>query len=234
MTLDSKDFQDRNVVVTGGGGALGVAVCEALAARGARLHVPAFDDEDRERLAPLIDAGARVETAVDLSEEAAVDQFYDGVEGSLWASVHIAGGFVFGPLAEASVADLERMVSMNLRTAWLCCRAAVRRMSDGGRIVNVTAKPALVPSAKVVTYAATKAAVAALTTGLAEEVADAGIWVNAVAPSIMDTPANRSAMPDADHDAWPTVADVAATVAFLASPTNAVSRGAIVPVYGRS
>lgn len=228
------DFQDLHVVITGGGGALGVAVCEALASRGARLHVPAFGEQDRERLAAFIEKGARVETGIDLTDESAVDAFYDGVEGPLWGSIHLAGGFVFGPLAEASVADLDRMVGMNLRTAWLCSRAAVRRMSHGGRIVNVAAKPALVPSANVVTYAATKAAVTALTTGLSEELADQGIWVNAIAPSIMDTPANRSAMPDADHDAWPTVTDVAATIAFLASPTNAVSRGAIVPVYGKS
>lgn len=220
-------------MVTGGGGALGVAVCEALASRGARLHVPAHGPSDRERLAPMIERGARVETGVDLTDEAAVDAFYDGVEGSLWASVHLAGGFVFGKLAEASVADLEKMVALNLRTTWLCCRAAARRMSGGGRIVNVAAKPALVPSAQVVTYAATKAAVAALTTGLAEELAGEGIWVNAIAPSTMDTPANRASMPDADHEAWPKVAEVAATVAFLASPANAVSRGAIVPVYGR-
>jgi len=230
----TKDFEDRAVVVTGGGGALGLAVCRALAERGAELHVPAYSEEDRERLADLIERGARVETGVDLTEEKAVDAFYDGVEGELWASVHIAGGFVFGALVDTSVADFERMVGMNLRTCWLCSRAAARRMSAGGRMVNVAAKPALVPSAKVVTYAATKAAVAALTTGLAEELADKGIWVNAIAPSVMDTPANREAMPDADQDEWPKVGEVAETIAFLASPTNAVTRGAIVPVYGRS
>lgn len=230
----TKDFEGRSVVVTGGGGALGVAVCEALAERGAALHVPAYSDQDRERLASLLEGRARVETGVDLTDEGAVDAFYDGVEGALWGSVHIAGGFVFGALVDASVADFERMVGMNLRSAWLCSRAAARRMSAGGRMVNVSAKPALVPSANVVTYAATKAAVAALTTGLAEELAPKGIWVNAIAPSIMDTPANREGMPDADHEKWPTVAEVAETIAFLASPTNAVTRGAIVPVYGRS
>ena len=83
-------------------------------------------------------------------------------------------------------------------------------------------------------YAAAKAAVAALTVALAEEVAHDGILVNAVAPSIMDTPGNRSAMPQADHDAWPKVDEVAATILFLASPDNRVSRGAVVPVYGKA
>ncbi len=105
---------------------------------------------------------------------------------------------------------------------------------DGGRIVNVAAKPALVPTADLVTYAATKAAVAALTQGLAEELAGRRIWVNAVVPSVMDTAANRESMPDADHEAWPKVEEVARTIAFLASPANAVTRGALVPVYGRS
>jgi NAD(P)-dependent dehydrogenase (short-subunit alcohol dehydrogenase family) len=83
-------------------------------------------------------------------------------------------------------------------------------------------------------YTVAKAGVAALTVALAEEVAKDGILVNAVAPSIMDTPANREAMPKANFDAWPKVEEVAATILFLASPDNRVTRGAIVPVYGKS
>jgi NAD(P)-dependent dehydrogenase (short-subunit alcohol dehydrogenase family) len=83
-------------------------------------------------------------------------------------------------------------------------------------------------------YAASKAAVAALTLSLAEELADRAIWVNAVVPSIIDTPANRAAMPDAGHDAWPKPEEIAETIAFLASPQNLATRGALVPVYGRS
>ncbi len=86
----------------------------------------------------------------------------------------------------------------------------------------------------MVAYSTSKAGVASLTQCLAEELAPDGIWVNAVVPSIMDTPANRAAMPGADHSAWPSVGDVAHTIAFLASPDNAVTRGALVPVYGRS
>jgi NAD(P)-dependent dehydrogenase (short-subunit alcohol dehydrogenase family) len=107
---------------------------------------------------------------------------------------------------------------------------------NGGRIVNVAARPALEPrtGAGMTAYTASKAGVAALTAALAEEVAKSGILVNAVAPSIMDTPANRKAMPKADFSAWPKVEEVAATILFLASPDNKVTRGAIVPVYGKS
>ena len=235
--MNIEDFDNRAVIVTGGGGALGQAVCETLLASGARVHVPAHGND--ETLAPLTERGVRVVPRVDLTVEASVvafyDAFVDGTGGAPWASIHLAGGFVYGPLAGAEVADFDRMVALNLRTAWLCCREAARRMGDGGgRIVNVAAKPALVPAADLVTYAATKAAVAALTLGLAEELAGRRIWVNAVVPSTMDTPANRAAMPEADHDAWPTVAEVAKTIAFLASPGNAVTRGALVPVYGRA
>ncbi len=106
----------------------------------------------------------------------------------------------------------------------------------GGRIVNVAARAALEwrSGAGMSAYTASKAAVAAFTAALAEEVAKDGILVNAVAPSIMDTPANRHAMPKADFALWPKVEEVAATILFLASPDNRVTRGAVVPVYGRS
>jgi NAD(P)-dependent dehydrogenase (short-subunit alcohol dehydrogenase family) len=138
-----------------------------------------------------------------------------------------------------SKADLMQQVDMNFVTCFLCCRAAVNaiaRTGAGGRIVNVAARPALEwrSGAGMAAYTASKAAVAALTVALAEEVAKQGILVNAVAPSIMDTPANRQAMPRADHAAWPKVEEVAATIRFLASPDNKVTRGAVVPVYGRS
>ena len=100
--------------------------------------------------------------------------------------------------------------------------------------MNVAAKPVLVPTGGLSAYAASKAAVASLTLSLSEELAAESIWVNAVIPSLMDTPANRQAMPKADFDKWPKVQEVAATIAFLASPQNSTSRGALVPVYGRS
>jgi NAD(P)-dependent dehydrogenase (short-subunit alcohol dehydrogenase family) len=112
----------------------------------------------------------------------------------------------------------------------------MRPTGAGGRIVNVATRPALEwrAGAGMVAYTASKAAVAALTVALAEEVVKADILVNAIAPSTMDTAANRKAMPKADFAAWTKVEDVAATILFLASPENKVTRGGIVPVYGRS
>ncbi len=162
---------------------------------------------------------------------------YDGIT-PLWASIHLAGGFAMSAFAATGKAALMAQLEMNLVSAFLCCRAAVEAMrhAGGGRIVNVAARPALEPrlGAGMVAYTVSKAGVAALTQALAQEVAGDGILVNAVAPSILDTPANRKSMPTADHALWPKVEEVAATILFLASPANAVTRGAVVPVYGKS
>ena len=156
---------------------------------------------------------------------------------ALWASIHIAGGFAAKSLAQSSKTDLMGQLDTNLVSCFLCCRAALDAMTpDGGRIVNIAARPALEPrtGAGMTAYTIAKSGVAALTVALAEEVAKDGVLVNAVAPSIMDTPANRKAMPKADFALWPKVEEVAATILFLSSPENAVTRGAIVTVYGRS
>jgi NAD(P)-dependent dehydrogenase (short-subunit alcohol dehydrogenase family) len=235
-------FGDRHVAVTGGSGALGSAVCGLLLEAGAIVHVPVFDATELGRFAHRLHERIRKAEGVDLRDEKAGGGFYarfgDGAgRDRLWASIHIAGGFAMGPITETSAADAHRLMDMNAMTCFLCCREAVRAMGKaGGRIVNVAAKPGVAPEngANMVAYSASKAAVAAITVALAAEVAPRSIWVNAVVPSIMDTPANRASMPKADHDAWPKVEEVAATIAFLASPENVVTRGGLVPVYGKS
>ncbi len=231
------DFRDRHVVITGGAGALGTAVVEALIASGAVCHVPCFDEAEAQRFRLRDHKQVRLTVAGNLADETAIARLYDGI-ASLWASIHIAGGFAAGPLSEASLATLRQQIDMNFISCLLCCRAAVKTMTTAknGRIVNVAARPGLEwrTGAGMVAYAASKAAVAALTAALAEEVVKDGILVNAVAPSTMDTPANRRAMPKADFSLWPKVDEVAATILFLASPENRVTRGGIVPVYGKS
>jgi NAD(P)-dependent dehydrogenase (short-subunit alcohol dehydrogenase family) len=231
------DFDGRHVVVTGGTGALGTAVVAALLERGATCHLPHIAAAEAESFPHRGHDRVRLLSTDTLAEEASVAAVYDGI-APLWASIHIAGGFAMAPVTETGKAALMAQLDMNLVSAFLCCRAAVAAMrrSGGGRIVNVAARPALEPrtGAGMVAYTVSKAGVAALTEALAQEVAGDGILVNAVAPSILDTPANRRAMPKADVALWPKVAEVAATVLFLASPGNAVTRGAVVPVYGKS
>lgn len=234
------DFRGRHIVITGGTGALGTAVVDLLLKSGATCHISSVKPEELSRFPFKDHKEVRVQSGVELTDEPAVESFYSrfGPATPLWASIHIAGGFAMAPADTISKADFVSMMQGNALSCFLCCREAVKKMkmSAGGRIVNVAARPALIPElgAGMVPYTASKAAVAAITQALAAEVAATGILVNAVVPSIMDTPANRKAMPDADHAKWPKVAEVAATIAFLASPDNAVTRGALVPVYGRS
>ena len=206
------DYAGKHVVVTGGAGALGAAVVKLLEAQGAACHVP----------------------MVDLTGEDAVAAFYAGLP-ALWASIHVAGGFAMGKIEHTTLADFQKMLGTNGVTCFLCSREAVtmmRRSGAGGRIVNVAARPALSPAGGMAAYAASKAVVASLTQNLAVELTADRILVNAVVPSIMDTPANRASMPKADFSRWPKVEEVAAAIVWLASPGNTLTSGALVPVYG--
>jgi NAD(P)-dependent dehydrogenase (short-subunit alcohol dehydrogenase family) len=239
------DFAGSNVVVTGGTGALGRAVIGALRAAHAVCHVPNLVAAELDDFPYASDPGVHIGLGVDLTDEASVQRFYRALP-PLWASIHLAGGFAMAPIGEMSAADFMAQFGMNALSCFLCSAAAVaafRRRPEpgpggapGGRIVNVAARPALEPrlGAGMIAYTASKSAVAALTQALAQETTDEQIWVNAVAPSVLDTPANRAAMPDADHRRWVSPVDLAEIVAFLASPANRVTRGAVIPVYGGS
>jgi NAD(P)-dependent dehydrogenase (short-subunit alcohol dehydrogenase family) len=230
------DFSGRQVVVTGGTGALGSAVVGKLLAADANCTVPYIHEAEAQRFPHRSDANVTLIAVSNLADEAQVAKVFASLKP--WASIHIAGGFAAGKVAETDKTALMAQIDGNLTSCFLCCRAAVNAMvpAGGGRIVNVAARPALEwrSGAGMSAYTVAKAGVAALTVALAEEVAKDGILVNAVAPSIMDTPANRAAMPKANFDAWPKVEEVAATVLFLASTDNRVTRGAVVPVYGKS
>lgn len=236
-------FHGSHVVVTGGTGALGTAVVAALRAAGAVCHVTNMVAAELEHYPHRGDPGVHVTTGLDLADEAAVRRFYSGLP-PLWASIHLAGGFAMSPVEETSAAAFADQFQMNALSAFLCSAAAIRAIrarvepgpggAKGGRIVNVAARPALEPrlGSGMVAYTTAKAAVAAMTEALAQETSDEEIWVNAVAPSILNTPANRAAMPDADHNSWVAPSAVAEVIAFLASPDNRVTRGAVIPLYG--
>ena len=228
-------FTSRRVVITGGTGALGSALVQTLLDAGAACEVTwlfehelaHFPHRDRARL-----------HQVNCADEQAVTRFYAGLP-DLWASIHVVGGFAMASIEQTSADDFRKMFDLNTLTCFLCSREAVKLIrktghAQGGRIVNVAARPALVPTGGMIAYSTSKAAVASLTQCLAEETKQENILVNAIVPSIMDTPANRKSMPDADHSKWPKVEEVARAISFLASPDNALTSGALVPVYGRA
>lgn len=228
------DFAGREAVVTGGTGALGSAVVGRLVAAGARVHVPVFATEELARFPYSDNEAVTLHEGLDLSKEDDVATLF-AATSDLYASIHIAGGFAMGPITATGLDQWDQLMRMNATTCFLCCREAVKALRErDGRIVNVAARPVLVPTGQMTAYSASKAAVAALTLSLSEELSGSGVWVNAIVPSIIDTKANRAAMPDADFEAWPTPEGIAETISFLASPQNAVTRGALVPVYGKS
>jgi NAD(P)-dependent dehydrogenase (short-subunit alcohol dehydrogenase family) len=238
MGPSMQDLQGRHVVVTGATGALGAAVVRRLILEGACCHVPVREKDSLDALSDLAGPSLRVERGVDPAREADMERFH-GALPALWATVHCVGAFLAGALEATPLAQVERLFESNVFTSWNCARAAARSLQaagTGGRIVLVAARAGLEPrsGAGMAAYAASKAAVAALTEALGEELAVDGILVNAVAPSVMDTPANRAAMPTADFARWPSTDEVAGTIAWLCSPRHTLVRGAVVPVYGRS
>jgi NAD(P)-dependent dehydrogenase (short-subunit alcohol dehydrogenase family) len=237
MSGSGFDFNERHVVVSGGGGALGAAVVNLLVNRGATCYVPCYSASQLDDFGYADHERVHVQTKVNLCNEASAVEYYESIP-TLWAALNLAGGFSSQPIEDLGLDEFRKLIDMNATTCLLSSREAIKKIrssrGEGGRIVNVGAKPAIDPVGGLVAYAASKAAVCAITQCLAEEVASERIWVNAVIPSIMNTKVNREAMPKADHAKWPQLSAVAETIAFLASPMNQTTRGALVPVYGLS
>ena len=231
------DFGGRTVIVTGGTGALGGAVVQAFLDAGARVlstYVVAGEVAPfRERFA---EHAARVELArCDVRRGAEVDALLDrAAGGTLQAVVNLAGGYRWTKVADADDATLEHLLDLNLRTTFAVCRAAGPALAavGGGAIVNVAARAAVRGEAGNGVYGATKAAVLALTQSLSAELSGDGVNVNAVLPSIIDTPANRAAMPKSDPSRWVAPGDLANVIVFLASKAAAAIHGAAIPVFG--
>ena len=235
-------FTDQVVLVAGGTGALGRAVALAFLAEGARVAVTSRRPEEastlaaeagaaRERLRGLAGDVADPAVAVRLAAELVA------AEGRIDALVNAVGGWAGGrTLWETDPDALQRMLSANLHPGYALARAVVPHMIRRGRgaIVEVASKAAFGASPGGAAYAASKAGAVALFASLAEEVKEHGINVNTILPSVIDTEANRQAMPGADFSRWPKPDEVARVILFLCSGEARVVQGASIPVYGRS
>jgi NAD(P)-dependent dehydrogenase (short-subunit alcohol dehydrogenase family) len=223
-------MQDKVIVVTGAFGALGRVVCAEAAARGAK--VVALD------LAPVASDGlvaSLILSGVDMSTP---DQAQSAIAtvaeqfGRVDALINIAGGFVWQTVADGDGATWTRLYAMNVSTTLNACKAALPHLvQTAGRIVNLGANAALKADTGMGAYAAAKSGVHRLTEALAGEY-KGKVAVNAVLPSIIDTPANRADMPDADASKWVTPQDLASVILFLASDASRAVTGALVPVTG--
>jgi NAD(P)-dependent dehydrogenase (short-subunit alcohol dehydrogenase family) len=230
-------MEGRVVVVTGAFGALGRVVVEAAAARGASAaalgEAPAPAAGLAQRLRPpiLVVAGTDLASADQArAAMAAVNSHF----GRIDALVNVAGGFLWEKIESGAPQNWERMFALNLKTTLNASQAALPYLvaSGAGRIVNVGALAALKAGAGMGPYAASKSGVHRFTESLAEEFKGRSVTVNAVLPSTIDTPANRTSMPDADFSKWVAPGDLAAVILFLASREAGAVTGALVPVTG--
>ena len=235
-------FSGKVVLVAGGTGGLGRAVSLAFLDEGARAIVTYRKQAEFDDLRNAADASAsRLEgRAVDATDEAAVRELVGSVvaqHARLDALVNAVGGYA-GEVKfwDAETKVLDQMLSLNLRSGYALARAAVPVMlkQRSGAIVNVAAKAAFDHPAGAAAYAASKAAAVAMVDSLAAELKGTGVRVNSILPSIIDTEANRRAMPKADFAKWPKPEDIARVVLFLCSDDAKVVHGAALPVYGDS
>lgn len=224
----------RVIVITGAFGVLGSAVAQAAAAAGARLALIDFAPKAPGRLPDQVFVQAGVDLADPVAAGAAIDAAADHF-GGIDALLNVAGGFRWETLEAGSWETWHTLFKLNVLTAANASRAAIPhlRRSGAGRIVNVGANGAVKAALGMGAYAASKAGVHKLTESLAEELKADGVTVNAVLPSIIDTPANRADMPKADPSAWVAPADLAAVMLFLASEEARAVTGALLPVVGR-
>jgi NAD(P)-dependent dehydrogenase (short-subunit alcohol dehydrogenase family) len=238
----SERFSGQVALVAGGTGGLGRAVSLAFLREGAKVIVTYRKQEELEALKQTAGAnGARLAGhATDVTDEASVSKLVAKIlaqHGKMDALVNTVGGYASGvPLWDLETKVLDQMLALNLRSGYALSRAVVPAMlkRKRGAIVNIAAKAALDHPAGAAAYAASKAAALALLDSLAADLKGSGVRVNSVLPSIIDTQANRKAMPKADFTTWPKPEDIARVILFLCSDDAKVIHGAAIPVYGDS
>jgi NAD(P)-dependent dehydrogenase (short-subunit alcohol dehydrogenase family) len=236
--MSSSRFGGRVALVAGGTGALGRAVSLAFLEEGARVAVTYRRSDELDALrAAAGEAGGRLSgEAVDATDEAAVGRFVAGLRerhGRIDLVANCVGGYTGGAkLWEAEAKTLDRMLALNLRSGWAVARACVPVMLKAGHgaIVNIASRAAVLHGAGEAVYAASKAAALALFDSLAAELKGPGVRVNSVLPSLIDTEANRQAMPKSDFSKWPKPEEIARVVLFLCSDDAKLVHGAAIPV----
>ena len=231
-------LEGKTIVVTGGLGALGRVVVETAAARGASVAALDHATEVPEGFADRPGGKALLLVGIDLSAPAEAEKAMSAVKakfGRIDSLLNIAGGFQWATVEDGAAESWDRMCALNLKTALNASKAALPYLLEtgAGRIVNVGAQTALRAASGFGPYAASKSSVHRLTESLADELKLKGVTVNAVLPSIIDTPANRRDMPKADFDRWVAPADLAAVMLFLVSDDAKAVTGALIPVSGR-
>ena len=235
------------VLVAGGTGVLGRAVALAFVAEGAAVHVTYQASSEWQALksaaasvASSAGGGSLEGFSVDVTQEEAVERLVEGIVarfGRIDALVNTVGGYVGGiKLWDLDPKVFDRMMALNLRSGFVLSRVAARQMlkQGSGSIVNVAAKAALDHAAGASAYAASKAAAVAMIDSLAADLKGTGVRANSILPSIIDTEANRKAMPTADFSKWPKPEDIARVILFLASDASRLIHGAAIPVFGDS
>jgi NAD(P)-dependent dehydrogenase (short-subunit alcohol dehydrogenase family) len=236
-----KQLQDKVAIITGGTGGLGKAVVTEFLTQGAYVFSTYIDDDELSRCRALLEdyksmlafGKADVTKAAHVSNviAKAIERF-----SRIEILVNIVGGFTQSPVTETDEETWDRMMNMNLKSAYLCSKGVIPHMIGQGRgsIVNIASRPALRGSHNLSAYGASKAGVLNLTQSMAEELKEHDINVNAIIPGTMDTPGNRKGMPDADFTKWVPTGDVAKVIAFLCSGDVRAVSGAAIPVFGKS
>jgi NAD(P)-dependent dehydrogenase (short-subunit alcohol dehydrogenase family) len=231
-------LQDKTILITGATGALGSAVVHEFAQTQAHLALTGRSEAKLEQLAADLPAERTFTAAADVTQADGVDGLVAAITahfGRIDVLLNVAGGWSGGkPVGETAVEDWERMLALNLQSAFLLSRAVLPAMLEAGwgRIIHTSSKTAIAPRAKQAAYAVSKMGLITLTEVIAAEIKGSGVTANVILPSIIDTPANRKFMPKADPAKWVPPEQIAATMSFLCSDEASPINGARIPIYG--
>ena len=231
-------MKDKQVLLTGGTGGLGLGVTPQVLAQGAIVTIPYHNDQEVERLKSHLSPAefARIQfVRANLTDEVTVERLVNDMP-RVDVLIHLVGGFAMGKTHEYPLTSWQQDLELNLTTTFLACKHSLRRMleQDYGRIVTVGSRGAVEPGGQLAAYCAAKAGVVALTRAIAAETKGTNITANVVLPSIIDTPANRQAMGSAEAHNWVKPESLAQVICFLASAAAKDVRGAAIPVYGNA